>query len=389
MSGGGHIPEEHIGIDVTSALSQGAGIGRYTRELVRAVVREEENFKYTLISAKISGQLPVKQSLLESTKITHKQIPISEQWLYRIWYRLKLPLPLQLFAGHLDLFHSPDFVLPPLMPEIPSLLTVHDLSFIFFPETFPSNLVNYLNNIVPWSIRRATHILADSESTKRDLVNQWNVSGEKVSVLYSGVGENFRPVSDSRLVQAVRKKYKLGEGPYLITVGTVQPRKNYRMLIRAFRHVAEKYPHQLIIAGGEGWLTEEIKHEVDKQRLGTRVNFLGFVDDSDLPALYSGATIFLFPSLYEGFGLPILEAMACGVPVIASDVSSMPEVVGDAGLLLSPTQEDDWAEAIMKLINEPAYRTTLVGAGFRRSRKFSWSRSARQLLAIYRKLLRV
>ena len=148
--------------------------------------------------------------------MSYHAAPFSERWLYRLWYRLRLPLPVQLVTGPLDLFHSPDFVLPPISGNIPTLLTVHDLSFLHYPETFPEALVTYLNRIVPWSVNRATHILADSQATKEDLVSLWHVPAEKVTVLYSGVNEHFRPVEDSELIMAVRQKYGLAERPYLL-----------------------------------------------------------------------------------------------------------------------------------------------------------------------------
>jgi glycosyltransferase involved in cell wall biosynthesis len=287
----------------------------------------------------------------------------------------------------MDLFHSPDFVLPPISQKVPTLLTVHDLSFIHFPETFTENLVSYLNRIVPWSINRATHILADSKSTKNDLIRFWSVPEDKITVLYSGVSRGFKPVTSIKEIRRVRKKYKLGDGPYLLSVGTVQPRKNYGMLIKAFREVADKYDHNLIIVGGMGWMHEPILEEVSKQRLEGRVRFLGYINDRDLPALYSAATLFALPSLYEGFGLPILEAMACGVPVIASDSSCFPEVVGEAGLLLPADDVEAWSNALVEMIEDMSRRMKLVGAGFLRARRFSWPSAARDLLTVYGNLL--
>jgi len=380
--------ERRIGIDVTSALNQGAGIGRYTRELIKAVVFESAADKFTLISAKLPHTNQLKNPFMPlKPNVVFKELPFDERWMHRIWYRLKVPLSVQNFTGRLDLFHSPDFVLPPINKKTPTLLTIHDLSFIRYPETFTPELVAYLNQIVPWSINRATHILADSKTTKDDLVTQWNVDPVKVSVLYSGVGGNFEPITNPRSIKNVRKKYDLGDKPYLISVGTVQPRKNYRMLIRAFRPVAENFPNDLIIVGGKGWMHDQILGEVEAQGLHGRVKFLGYVDDSDLPALYSAATILASPSLYEGFGLPILEAMACGVPVIASNVSSLPEVVGDAGVLLPTEDTDAWSQAMMNLIEDMSQRTKLVGAGFLRARQFTWSKSAKELMSIYDQLL--
>jgi glycosyltransferase involved in cell wall biosynthesis len=376
-----------IGVDVTSAIVQGAGIGRYTRELINAIVAIDSDNQYRLFTAKPPTATPVANPLPQAANVTFKPAPIGERWLYRLWYRARLPLPVQWVTGGLDLFHSPDFVLPPVSGNIPTLLTVHDLSFVHYANTFDKRLVDYLNRVVPWSVKRATHILADSQATQDDLVALWNVNPDKISVLYSGVADRFRPITYSDQLSAMRQRYDLGDSPYLLCVGTVQPRKNYQMLIRAYATIARDWPHNLVIAGGKGWLFDEILAEVERNNLSDRVRFIGFVDEADLPALYSDATLFLFPSLYEGFGLPLLEAMACGVPVVSSDASCLPEVVGDAGVLLSPHDAAAWSAAIHRLLLDTPRRVKLIGAGAIQARRFSWRKSAYRLRKIYTRLL--
>jgi glycosyltransferase involved in cell wall biosynthesis len=247
-------------------------------------------------------------------------------------------------------------------------------------------------------VRRADHILADSNSTKRDLQSIWNVLPERITVLYSGVNEHFRPVADRAKLAAIRARYGLGDAPFVLTVGTVQPRKNYELLVRAFKPVADGHPHALVIAGGKGWLGEGLAAEIERQGLRDRVRLVGFVDDDDLPGLYSAADLFVFPSLYEGFGLPLLEAMACGAPVISSNASSLPEVVQEqdatvqantqpGAVLLSPHDEIAWSAAMLRLLEDGEARRKLVEAGFARSARFSWRAAARQLAELYRRLL--
>jgi glycosyltransferase involved in cell wall biosynthesis len=380
-----------VGIDVTSALTQGGGIGRYTRELIHALSHDTsfaEQFDITFFSARPPANTPVLNPLPTHPAITHKPAFVDEKWLYRLWYRLRFPLPVQTFTGRLNLFHSPDFVLPPLAGNIPSLLTVHDLSFLHYPKTFTPALVNYLNNVVPWSVGRATHILADSIATQNDLVTLWHTPVEKITVLYSGVNPRFSPVNDPAEIENIRQKYKLGDAPWILSVGTVQPRKNYQLLIQAFGKIAHRFPHNLVITGGKGWLFEDILAEVQAQGLDGRVIFTGFVDDKDLPAIYSGATLLAFPSLYEGFGLPILEAMACGTPVINSDASCLPEVAGDCTVQLAPESADAWASALANLLEDQALREHLIQAGFEQIKQFTWKRSAEQLLSIYMQMLK-
>lgn len=376
-----------IGIDVTSALTQGGGIGRYTRELVNALSVVDSDTQYKLFSAKPPAQLPVANPLPQAENFCHLPTRIDESWLYRIWYRARLPLPIQLATGKIDLFHSPDFVLPPTSGNIPTLLTVHDLSFVHFPHVYTKTLVDYLNKVVPWSVGRATHILADSQATKDDIIAQWGTPKDKVTVLYAAAGTEFEPVTNKNMRQTIRQRYGLADAPYLLAVGTVQPRKNYQMLIKAFRPIAQNWPHNLVIAGGKGWLYDDILAEIEAQGLTGRVIFTGFVADEDLPALYSEAALFLMPSIYEGFGIPILEAMGCGVPVISSDTSCLPEVVADAGVLLSSDDQEAWTEAIHRLLLDAPRRTQLVGKGAIQARKFSWGIAARQLKALYEQLL--
>lgn len=378
-----------IGIDVTAAVTQGGGIGRYTRELVQAVVAADRSHTYHFFSARPPPALPVPRPLPSAPNTRYHPAPLDARWLYRLWYRLRLPLPVQWLTGPLDLFHSPDFVLPPVSGRTPTLLTVHDLSFVHYPQSFPPALVTYLNRVVPRSIERASHVLADSTATRNDLVEMWRVPPGKVTVLYSGVGEAFRPVRDGDKLKATRLKYNLGRAPYLLSVGTLQPRKNYQMLIGAFQPVAARWPHNLVIAGGKGWLYDDMVAEVARQGLEGRVHFTGFVADGDLPALYSGATLFLFPSLYEGFGLPLLEAMACGIPVLTSNASSLPEVAHkladgrETAMTLPPAAAAAWTEAIDELIADPARRAQLAAAGLQQARRFTWQQAARDLLEIY------
>lgn len=375
-----------IGIDVTAALTQGGGIGRYTREMVTALTAVAPDIDYHFFTAKPVAPPPVARPLPQTPRTQLHMAPLNERWLYRLWYRARLPLPVQWVTGPIDLFHSPDFVLPPVHGRIPTLLTVHDLSFVHYPTAYPERLVRYLNQVVPWSIHRASHVLADSQATKTDLVHIWDIAPDKVTVLYSGVSHQFQPVTDAHKQTAVRQKYQIGPHPYILSVGTVQPRKNYQMLIQAFQPIAQTNPHQLIISGGKGWLYEEMMAEVSRQGLDGRVRFIGFVDDDDLPTLYSSAELFAFPTLYEGFGLPLLEAMQCGVPVICSDVSSLPEVVGLAAIQLPPHDVAAWTAVMQRLLHTPSERAALVAAGFRQARLFSWQQAAQQLSQLYQTL---
>lgn len=381
------VKAARIGFDATAAVTQGGGIGRYTRELLQALVHEGDHYRYRIFAGRAPAELPVHDPIPSADHVSFRQLPLSPRWLYRIWYRLRLPVPVQAFTGVVELFHSPDFVLPPVLGNIPTILTVHDLSFSFYPETFTPSLVAYLNRVVPWSVQRARHVLADSDSTRRDLIRLYQTPEDKITVLYSGVHERFSLTVAEEAQAMVRKKYELGNAPFVFTVSTLQPRKNHQLLIRAFRAVAAQTEHNLIIAGGKGWLYEKMVSEVERQDLLRRVHFIGFVDDDDLPALYNAASLFVFPSLYEGFGLPILEAMACGTPVVSSNASSLPEVAGDAAVQISPHDEEAWTRAMLRVIGDEELRARLVAAGHEQTQRFRWADAARQLLDVYARML--
>lgn len=386
-----------IGIDYTSAARQRAGIGRYTRELVSALLATDRSHHYTLFAA--VGDLPDDRwsrevdrlQAIRGSRLAIRSVPVSDEWLARLWHRLRLPIPVELIAGRLDVFYSPDFTLPPTRPDAHTLLTVHDLSFMHHPDAFVPPLRRYLERVVPRSIGRADIVLADSSHTRSDLMELFDVPPGKIRVITPGVDSRFRPDSpaDSRNpdseLQGLRERYGVGDEPYILSVGTLQPRKNYVRLIEAFSRMkatgesndGTPSPMQLLIAGGRGWLYEEILDAADKHD-GVRV--LGFVDDEDLPALYREAELFAFPSLYEGFGLPVLEAMACGVPVICSNTSSLPEVAGNAALLFDPLDVEELSAAMAHGLEDEALRQRMTERGLAQAARFTWQRSAQQLL---------
>jgi glycosyltransferase involved in cell wall biosynthesis len=233
-------------------------------------------------------------------------------------------------------------------------------------------------------VRRADYLLADSESTRCDLIELLGVPPERAQVIYGGVDPAFAPVTDIAALQAIQEKYAHGR-PFILAVGTLEPRKNYPTLIRAFAQAREQahLPHVLVIVGKKGWMYEPIFAAVAELGLQDVVLFPGFVPDGELPALYSAAGLLATPSFYEGFGLPPLEAMACGTPVVVADVSSLPEVVGDAGLRIDPQDTGALANAILRLIQDSTLRRSLREAGIAQARKFTWDQAARELLTVY------
>ncbi len=307
--------------------------------------------------------------------------------------RIPFGLPWAAWRGSFDLLHV-TYNAPPLSP-CPTVVTVHDISFEHYPEFFSPRDLLILKTLVPLSARRAAHVLTVSQHAKREIIERYNLPPDKITVTYEAAGEQFQPVADPASLQAVRAKYGIPDGPFVLALGNLQPRKNIGRLVEAFAMVARKVISQrndfsqsdviskLVIAGKAQWRESEVYTAVQQAGLEGRVVFPGYVDDADLPALYSAAAVFVYPSLYEGFGLPPLEAMACGAPVISSNAASLPEVVGDAALLIDPTDTAALAQALYDGLTQPDLQADLRQRGLRRAAQFSWERCAAETLAVY------
>lgn len=381
-----------IAVDYNAAVRQGAGIGRYTRELIAAVVRRAPELRFVLFYAgaglkRSSPYLDALRRLCdEHPNVEARPLPIHERLLTILWQRLLLPLPLERLVGPIDLLHAPDFVLAPTR-RARSILTVHDLTFLIHPETAVPELRRYLGRAVPRSLRRADHVLADSESTRADLQRLLGVDPARVTVVYPGVGQRFQPLADKTRLAEARRRLNLPD-IFLLSVGTVEPRKNHVRLLEAFARVAGRYPTlMLLIAGRRGWMAEPIYEAVERLGLRQRVRFLDFVADDDLPLLYNLAHGLVYPALYEGFGFPPLEALACGTPVLASNTSSLPEVVGEAGVLVDPTDIESIAAGIQRLLDDEELVGELRRRGPQQAARFSWDQAAQRTLDIYRQVL--
>lgn len=377
-----------IAIDYTPAIRQSAGIGRIIRGQIGALVRLAD-YDMRLFAA---GPVTPKDKAIAPAPLFCTQL--SERNLVRIWHRLNLPCPrVEWFTGGpLDLFHATDFVMAPNSARR-KLLTVHDLAFIFYPDAAMPSLHHYLNTVVPRSIRRADHLIADSHHTARDLNQQWQIPSECITVVQGAVDHSrFHPAEsdkDKLDCQAIRERYGLGEEPIILAVSRLEPRKNFSRLIQAFHraNLDHKLPHKLVIAGSKGWLYDSIFATVEELNLVDRVLFPGFVDDVDLPALYRCAEVFAYPSLYEGFGLPILEALASGTPVLTANNSCLPEAGGDGALYVDAEDVDSIADGLVQICTDVTLQTQLRAAGTQHAASFSWESSACQLLNAYATVL--
>jgi glycosyltransferase involved in cell wall biosynthesis len=375
-----------IAIDYSAAVNQRAGVGRLVRNQVLALADVDRANDYTLFYARPNdgavGLFP------PADNFARREVRLRERWLAVLWHRAKIPLPAEWLSGPIDLFHSPDFVLPPLR-RARGILTVHDLAFLMRPECADARLRAYLEEVVPRSVRRADFIIADSENTRNDLVVLLGVPPSAVSVVPGGVEERFAPVTDAAELQAARQRLGVGDAPFILAVGVLEPRKNLNRLMDAFGILKQRGAPadlKLVLAGGHGWLVEGILDHHAASRVRDDILLPGFVPDDLLPAIYSAANVFAFPSLYEGFGLPILEAMACGTPVVASRASCLPEVAEGAAVMVDPNDPEEIASALEQALTDEHLRGELKARGRARAAEYTWHRAAQQLLRVYQKV---
>ena len=357
-----------IGIDASrSVTDRPTGTEIYSQRVIQALLRLESPhcFRLYFRAAPPSGAFPGAERCL---------IPFPRLWTHvRLSWEMARRPPDALFV--------PAHVLPIVHPRA-SLVTVHDLGYLYFPEAHPRRQRLYLDLSTRWNARSAAHLLADSEATKADLVARYGTSPDKITVAYPGYDERLAPVRDPAAVEAAKARYGI-TGDYFLYLGTLQPRKNLVRLMEAFAKSEIRNPKSeiyLVLAGKRGWLYDDLFAQVSRLGLGGRVIFPGYVPDEDKSALLSGALAFVFPSLYEGFGLPVLEAQACGCPVITSATSSLPEVAGDAALLANPTDTAAIAAQMRAIAADPTLRAALVERGFANVRRFSWTACARSVL---------
>jgi glycosyltransferase involved in cell wall biosynthesis len=376
-----------IAIDYSAAVNQRAGVGRLVRNQVLALAEVDPDNDYRLVYARPNrGSDP---QFPRARNFSRHELSVRERWLTILWHRAKIPVPADWFSGPVDLYHSPDFVLPPLR-HARGILTVHDLAFLMRPECADASLRAYLEEVVPRSVRRADFIIADSENTRNDLVVLLGVRPSSIAVVPGGVEDRFAPVTDAAQLRQARRHLGVGDAPFVLAIGVLEPRKNLNRLMDAFFALKESgrvAPDlKLVLAGGKGWLFDGIFEHHAASPIHDDILLPGFVPDELLPAVYSAAEALAFPSLYEGFGLPILEAMACGTPVVASWASCLPEVAEGAALLIDPTNVESLTNSLEQALTDPDARTQLIEQGRRRASEYSWRRAAEGLLDVYRRV---
>lgn len=366
-----------IGIDASRATAaRRTGTENYSLNLIRELLAQGQDRRFRLYF----NQPPATGLFPDGAE--WRVIPFP-----RLWTHLRLSR--EMLSEPPDLLFVPSHVLPLAHPRC-TAVTVHDLGYHYYPEAHTTFQNIYLRWSTRHNARAATRVLADSEATRQDLIRYYDTPKEKIAVVYPGRDETLAPVAGAESLAGLRARYRLSD-TYLLFVGTLHPRKNLVRLVQAFASLLQtlaatsNQPNdepQLVLAGQKGWHYEEIFAEVRRLGLTDRVVLTGYLPDADLAGLLSGALAFVFPSLYEGFGLPVLEAMACGTPVICSRVSSLPEVAGDAALLVDPLDTGQISQALYQIVVDEGLRRVLVERGFQQVQRFSWRRCAQETLQV-------
>lgn len=372
-----------VAIDYTPAIKQGAGVGRYTRSLVDALMERASDQEDLVLWASRDASGPIPGWEMVTPPPSLKRLPVPDRWLTVGWYRLHVPLNVERFLGDVDVVHGPDFVIPPT--KKPAVVTIHDLSYIVAPKFAHPKLQRYLSEAVPRALRRAARVVAVSQTTANDLTEHYKVPAERISVIPNGVDPRFHKPDPDRVQRVLAQ---LGvRPPYFLIVGTIEPRKNHQNLLRAFEQVSAVHPEaSLLIVGRPGWLSDPIIEAIDDASRRLPVRLLSLIDDDLLPALYAACAGLVYPSWYEGFGLPVVEAMASGAPVITSSQGALAEVAGDAALLAPPDDPEAIAELMCQLLDDTALREHLSARGLERAARFTWTNAADLHLKVYREV---
>ncbi len=378
-----------IGIDISTLLNHGPdiGAGRYIINLVRNLLEIDNKNTYVLTGRYTSNEyLEIAYNLqkdFETNKIELKFYRTPQKKL-DLWNRFKFP-PIEFLGFKADILHCPDYLIPPTLNKN-IVLTIHDLAFLRFPEFNFDWFIKKYTGEVKKNVHISKKIIADSRSTKNDIVSFFEIDPAKIEVVYLAAENLFKKLPEKEKDRSVLKKYKINK-KYILSVGTIEPRKNFITLIKAFnliKHNINNFDHELVIAGQTGWKSEATYEEREKSPYKEDILFIGRVPDYDLVQIYNQAELFVYPSLFEGFGLPPLEAMSCGLPVIASNTSSLKEVVDDAGILVSPGNNIELKKQILHVLENKDLKNKLALKSLTQAINFNWNKTACRTLAIYK-----
>jgi glycosyltransferase involved in cell wall biosynthesis len=366
-----------IGYEASALQGRKSGVGYYTENMLASVMRAAPQHRYMLFSNRDMRE--GWKQLATETVHSERLFPVRAVWMQAV-------LPGTLRRVQPDLCHFTNY-LAPLAMSCPYIVTVYDMTVFITPRLHRFKKLVLDRTLIPRVARKAGAIITVSNSARKDILRYLKVPREKVRVVMGAASPAFHPITDSTLLESVRARHGLHE-PYILYVGTIEPRKNLPRLVQAFANLKKRgLPHKLVIVGQSGWQTEPIYVEIERLGLKPDVIFTGYVPFEDLPAIYTLAEAMAFPSLYEGFGLPVIEAMACGTPVVTSRSSSLIEVAGDAGLLVDPLSVEELEDALHRVLNDPALRADMRHMGLERASNLTWEHTAQATLEVYDKVL--
>ncbi|MFC1733913.1 glycosyltransferase family 4 protein [candidate division KSB1 bacterium] len=370
-----------IGFDISAQSLPRSGVGRYQYHLLKALLDIDQSNFYHLYAFNFRNRHNFKKIKFPAKNYEINALPIPHRLITLWWMMMKMPRLDQL-VGKCDVYHISEIAIQPVK-NAKTTAFIHDLTTILFPEHHVKSNV-FLHKKRFQNIHKTDAILTNSESTKKDIIKHLKVSPDKIFVTHLGADDSFRPMKSSD-IKPVLTKYRLNK-PYILFVGTLEPRKNVKTLIEAFDKLKKDHdiPHQLVLVGQKGWLYKDILKKIESSPYKNDIRHLDYVPEEDLPALMNGAEVFAYPSFYEGFGLPVLEAMQCGIPVVTSNISSMPEVGGEACLYIDPDSADDLADKIYSVVNNPKLQKSLSEKGIERAKDFSWEKCAKDTLKVYK-----
>jgi glycosyltransferase involved in cell wall biosynthesis len=372
-----------IYVDVSAAVHAKAGIGRYAESLARALIARDPE-RFALFYNRTQGTQPPQG--LEGVPARTVRAGY-KPWRMAVWLGHVVGVGFNRLVPDAALFHATEHLLPPLR-GMPTVLTVHDMIFRLFPEHQKPLNYWYLNRTMPLYCRRAGAIITVSEASKRDIVAHYGLDPERVKVIYEAASPEFAP-APAEMVEEARRRYGLPER-YLLHVGTIEPRKNLTRLVEALERLREEGLRiPLVVLSAKGWLYEDFFRRLEALSVRDAVHFTGYVPGPDLPLLYNGAVALAMPSVYEGFGLPVLEAMACGTPVVSSNTSSLPEIGGQAALYFDPHDVEDMSATIRRTWTDLDLCAAMREEGLAQAGRFSWERAARETQAVYEEVLEV
>ncbi len=359
--------------------SRQAGVSRYIEHLLRCLPDALNGDDVLALTGEQAREGPGLDALPAMLSFHWTRWPTSSVPVRIAWEQLAVPLLSRRLA--LDIVHGPVHVVP-LSGRTPSVVTVHDLAYLLFPECYSLAQRCYIGSVTRASVRKARRVIVVSEHTGRDVAERLGVPAEKITIVPNGVGSEFFPRSGAE-IESFRAAHQL-PATFILFVGTLQPRKNLLGLMRAYAALRPEDRVPLYVVGAPGWMYADIFDEAAWLGIADSVVFPGYVSPATLPLWYSAATAFVYPSFYEGFGLPVLEAMACGTAVITSNVSSLPEVAGDAALLVKPDETEQLADAMLRVLGDEQCRAEMACRGLHRASRFSWERMARETASVYR-----